>query len=144
MSNSLTAQSLFLNSADYLERYQIALTNVAGSFNEMSSNQAFFNSQIKPNLIDDKAVRFYVYKRLLSEMIVFNPYVKLNVVKLGMTAAVFGETPRLAISVDTEGKLNPIPESDILQAVMQQFNDESLLVQLLNQNILKVSAVFNN
>ena len=109
----------------------------------MVSNQDFFNSQIKPSLINDQSVRFYVYKKILSEMIIFNPYVKLNVAKLGMTAAVFGETPRLAISVDTEGKLNPIPESDILQAVMQQFNDESLLVQLLNQNILKVSAVFN-
>lgn len=144
MPNSLTAQNLFLNSPEHIERYQIALTNVAGSFNQVSTNQAFFDTQIKPGLINDQAARVYVYKRILSEMIVFNPYVKLNVAKLGMTAAVFGETPRLAISVDTEGKLNPIPESDILQAVMHQFNDENLLVQLLNQNILKVSAVFNN
>ena len=76
-------------------------------------------------------------------MIVFNPYVKLNVAKLSMTAAVFGETPLLAISIDNEGKLNPIPESDILQTAIEQFNDESLLAQLLNQNILKISAVFN-
>jgi hypothetical protein len=66
------------------------------------------------------------------------------VAKLGMTAAVFGETTRLTISVNSEGKLNPISESDILQAVIEQFNDENLLAQLLNQNILKVSAVFNN
>jgi hypothetical protein len=144
MSNSLTAQSLFLNSPDYLERYQIALTSAAGTFNEMSTNQAFFDAHIKPSLINDQLVRVYVYKRILSEMIVFNPYVKLNVAKLGMVSAVFGETPRLAVSVDSEGKLNLIPESDILQAVMQQFNDENLLAQLLNQNILKVSAVFNN
>jgi hypothetical protein len=143
MPNSLTAQSLFLNSPEHIERYQIALTNVAGSFNEMSTNSAFFDSEIKPNLIDDQSVRFYVYKRILSEMIVFNPYVKLNVAKLGMTAAVFGETPRLEISIDNEGKLSPISESDILQAVSEQFNDENLLAQLLNQNILKVSAVFN-
>jgi hypothetical protein len=143
MPNSLTAQSLFLNSPEHIERYQIALTNVAGSFNEMSTNSAFFDSEIKPNLIDDQSARFYVYKRILSEMIVFNPYVKLNVAKLGMTAAVFGETPRLEISIDNEGKLNPISESDILQAVSEQFNDENLLAQLLNQNILKVSAVFN-
>jgi hypothetical protein len=116
---------------------------VAGSFNEMSTNSAFFDSEIKPNLIDDQSARFYVYKRILSEMIVFNPYVKLNVAKLGMTAAVFGETPRLEISIDNEGKLSPISESDILQAVSEQFNDENLLAQLLNQNILKVSAVFN-
>ena len=144
MSNSLTAQSLFLNSADYLERYQIALTNVAGSFNEMASDQAFFNSQIKPSLINDEFVRVYVYKRLLSEMIVFNPYVKLHVAKLGMVSAVFGETPRLAISVDNEGRLNPISELDILQAVTEQFNDDNLLTQLLSQDILKVTAVFNN
>jgi hypothetical protein len=144
MPNSLTAQSLFLNSPEYIERYQIALTNVSGSFNEMSTNSAFFDSEIKPNLIDDESVRFYAYKKILSEMIVFNPYVKLNVAKLGMTAAVFGETPRLAISINNEDKLNPISESDILQAVTQQFNDENLLAQLLNQNILKVSAVFNN
>ena len=143
MPNSLTAQSLFLNSPEYIERYQIALTNVSGAFNEMSINSAFFNSEIKPNLIDDKSVRFYAYKKILSEMIVFNPYVKLNVAKLGMTAAVFGETPRLEISIDNEGKLSPISESDILQAVSEQFNDENLLAQLLNQNILKVSAVFN-
>jgi hypothetical protein len=143
MPNSLTAQSLFLNSPEHIERYQIALTNVAGSFNEMSTNSAFFDSEIKPNLIDDQSARFYVYKRILSEMIVFNPYVKLNVAKLGMTAAVFGETPRLEISIDNEGKLSPISESDILQAVSEQFNDENLLAQLLNQNILKVSAVFN-
>jgi hypothetical protein len=144
MPNSLTAQSLFLNSPEYIERYQIALTNVSGSFNEMSTNSTFFNSEIKPNLIDDESVRFYAYKRILSGMIVFNPYVKLNVAKLGMTAAVFGETPRLVISINNEGKLNPISESDILQAVTEQFNDENLLAQLLNQNILKVSAVFNN
>jgi len=143
MPNSLTAQSLFLNSPEYIERYQIALTNVAGSFNETSTNLAFFDNQIKPNLINDKSVRFYAYKRILSEMIVFNPYVKLNVAKLGMTAAVFGETPRLVISINNEDKLNPISESDILQAVTEQFNDENLLSQLLNQNILKVSAVFN-
>ena len=144
MSNSLTAQSLFLNSADYLERYQIALTNVAGSFNEMVSNQDFFNSQIKPSLINDQSVRIYVYKRILSEMIVFNPNVKYHITKLGMVSAVFGETPRLAISVDTEGKLNPISELDILQAVTEQFNDDNLLTQLLSQDILKVTAVFNN
>ena len=143
MPNSLTAQSLFLNSPEYIERYQIALTNVSGSFNEMSTDPGFFGNQIKPNLIDDESVRFYVYKRILSEMIVFNPYVKLNVAKLGMTAAVFGETPRLVISINND-KLNPISESDILQAVIEQFNDENLLAQLLNQNILKVSAVFNN
>jgi hypothetical protein len=108
----------------------------------MSTDPGFFGNQIKPNLIDDESVRFYVYKRILSEMIVFNPYVKLNVAKLGMTAAVFGETPRLVISINND-KLNPISESDILQAVIEQFNDENLLAQLLNQNILKVSAVFN-
>lgn len=143
MSNSLTAQSLFLNSPEHIERYQIALTNVAGSFNEMASNQAFFDTQIKPSLINDQSVRVYVYKRILSELIIFNPYVKLNVAKLGMTAAVFGETPRLAISVNNEGKLSPISESDMLQAVTEQFNDDNLLSQLLNQNILKISAVFN-
>jgi hypothetical protein len=144
MPNSLIAQSLFLNNPEHIERYQIALTNVAGSFNERSTDPNFFDNQIKPDLIDDQSARFYVYKRILSEMIVFNPYVKLNVAKLGMTAAVFGETPRLEISIDNEGKLSPISESDILQAVTEQFNDENLLAQLLNQNILKVSAVFNN
>lgn len=143
MPNSLTAQSLFLNSPDYLERYQIALTNVAGTFNEISINQAFFDSQIKPSLINDQLVRVYGYKRILSEMIVFNPYVKLNVAKLGMASAVFGETPRLAVSVNNEGNLNTIPESAILQAVTEQFNDDNLLAQLLNQNILKVTALFN-
>lgn len=143
MANSLTAQSLFLNSPEHLERYQIALTNVAGSFNEMSTNQAFFDSQIKPSLINYQSVKVYVYKRILSEMIVFNPYVKLNIARLGMVSAVFGETPRLAISVDNEGRLNPISELDILQAVTDQFNDDNLLAQLLNQDILKVTAVFN-
>lgn len=143
MSNSLTAQSLFLNSPEHIERYQIALTNVAGSFNEMASNQAFFDTQIKPSLINDQFVRVYAYKRILSEMIVFKSDVKLNVAKLGMTSAVFGETPRLAISVNNEGKLSPISESDMLQAVTEQFNDDNLLSQLLNQNILKISAVFN-
>ena len=143
MSNSLTAQSLFLNSPEHLERYQIALTNVAGSFNEMSTNQAFFDSQIKPSLINYQSVKVYVYKRILSEMIVFNPYVKLNIARLGMVSAVFGETPRLAISVNNEGNLNPISELDILQAVTEQFNDDNLLAQLLNQDILKVTALFN-
>ena len=143
MPNSLNAQSLFLNSPEYLETYQIALTNVSGSFNEIASSSVFFDAQVKPSLIDDKAVRFYVYKRMLSEMIVFNPYVKLNVAKLSMSAAVFGETPRLAISVNNEGKLNPILESAILQAVTEQFNDDNLLAQLLSQNILKIMALFN-
>lgn len=143
MPNTLTAQSLFLNSPEHIEKYQIALTNVAGSFNEKSSNQAFFDSQIKLHLIDDKSVRFYVYKRILSEMIVFDSSVKFGLTKLGMTAVVFGETPRLAVSVDNEGKLNPILESAILQAVTEQFNDDNLLSQLLSQDILKITALFN-
>ena len=143
MTNSLNAQSLFLNSPDYLERYQIALTNIAGAFNEISTNQAFFDSSIKPSLINDQSVKVYVYKRILSEMIVFNPYVKLNVAKLGMAAAVFGETPKLAISIDNGGKLNLISESAILQAVTEQFNDHNLLSQLLSQNIVKITALFN-
>lgn len=143
MTNSLSAQNLFLNSPEYLEKFQIALTNAAGSFNKTLNDQAFFDSQVKPSLINDQVVRFYIYKRILSEMIVFNPYVKLNVTKLSMAAAVFGETPLLAISIDNEGKLNLIQESNILQTVIDQFNDESLLAQLLNQNIVKISAVFN-
>lgn len=143
MPNTLITQSLFLNSPEHIERYQIALTNVASSFNEMSTNQAFFDSQIKPSLINDQSVKVYVYKRILSEMIVFNSSVKFHVTKLGMTAAVFGETPRLAVSVDNEGKLNPILESAILQAVTEQFNDDNLLSQLLSQDILKITALFN-
>lgn len=143
MANSLTAQNLFLNSPENIEKYQIALTNAAASFNEKSSNQDFFDTQIKPGLSNDQSVRFYVYKKLLSEMIVFNGSVKFHVAKLGMVSAVSGETPRLAISINNEGKLNPVPESDILQAVTEQFSDDNLLAQLLNQNILKVSAVFN-
>lgn len=143
MPNTLTAQSLFLNSPEHIEKYQIALTNVAGSFNEMASDQDFFNSQIKPSLINDQSVRVYVYKRILSEMIIFNPSVKFHITKLGMVSAASGETPGLAISVDNEGRLNAIPESAILQAVTEQFNDDNLLAQLLNQDILKVTAVFN-
>lgn len=143
MPNTLTAQSLFLNSPEHIEKYQIALTNVAASFNEMASDQDFFNSQIKPSLINDQSVRVYVYKRILSEMIIFNPSVKFHITKLGMVSAASGETPGLAISVDNEGRLNAIPESAILQAVTEQFNDDNLLAQLLNQDILKVTAVFN-
>jgi len=143
MPNTLTAQSLFRNSPEYLEKYQVALENVAGQFNQMVSDPVFFDTQIKPILINDQSVRFYAYKRLLSEMIVFNSSVKFSLARLAMTSVVFGENPRLTISVDNEGKLNPIPELDILQAVTEQFNDDNLLAQLLNQNILKVTAVFN-
>lgn len=143
MTNSLDAQSLFRNSPDYLEKYQVALENVAGQFNQMVSDPVFFDTQIKPNLTDDKAVRFYFYKRLLSDMLIFNNYVKLNIANLGMASAVFGETPRLTLSIDTEGKLERIPESDILQAVIQQFNDNNLLIQVLDQNIFKISVLFN-
>lgn len=143
MTNTLTAQSLFRNSPEYLEKYQVALENVAGQFNQMVSDPVFFDTQIKPILINDQSVRFYAYKRLLSEMIVFNSSVKFSLARLAMTSVVFGETPRLTISVDNEGKLNPIPELDILQAVTEQFNDDNLLAQLLNQNILKVTALFN-
>lgn len=143
MTNSLDAQSLFRNSPEYLEKYQVALENVAGQFNQMVSDPVFFNTQIKPNLTDDKAVQFYFYKRLLSDMLIFNKYVKLNIANLGMASAVFGETPRLTLSIDTEGKLERIPESDILQAVTQQFNDNNLLIQVLDQNIFKISVLFN-
>lgn len=143
MLNNLNAQNLFRNSPDYLEIYQTALENVAGQFNGLVTNPAFFDAEIKPTLINDQTVRIYGYKRLLSEMIIFNPYVKFNIAKLAMTAAVFGETPQLLLSTNTEGKLNPILESDILRVVKEQFNDNSLLLQLLNQNIFKISTVFN-
>lgn len=144
MTNTLTAQSLFRNSPEYLEKYQVALENVAGQFNQMVSDPVFFDTQIKPILINDQSVRFYAYKRLLSEMIVFNSSVKFSLAKLAMTAVVSGENPRLTIFIDNEGKLNPISELDILQAVTEQFNDDNLLSQLLSQDILKVTAVFNN
>jgi hypothetical protein len=143
MSNSLTAQSLFRNSAEYLEAYQVALENAAGQFNESTANPTFFNSQIQPILINDQAVRIYGYKRILSEMIIFNPVVKLNLARLAMASAVYGNNPMLAISIDTEGKLEPVSELDILQAVTEQFNDDELLVRLLNQNILKISVGFS-
>jgi hypothetical protein len=143
MPNSLDAQNLFRNSSEYLEIYQTALENVAGQFNGLITNQAFFDADIKPTLINDQTVRIYTYKRLLSEMILFNPYVKFNLAKLAMAAAVFGETPQLLLSVNTEGKLNPILESDILRVVSEQFVDNNLLIQLLNQNIFKISVVFN-
>lgn len=143
MPNTLDAQNLFRNNPEYLEKYQIALENVAGQFNRLVANQTFFDTEIKPNLIDDEAARIYSYKRLLSEMIPFNPYVKFNLAKLAMAAAVFGENPLLSLFVNSEGKLEPILESDILRVVGQQFNDNSLLAQLLSQNILKISVVFN-
>lgn len=143
MPNSLDAQNLFRNSPEYLEIYQTALENVAGQFNGLVTNPAFFDAEIKPTLINDQTVRIYTYKRLLSEMILFNPYVKFNLAKLAMAAAVFGETPQLLLSVNTEGKLNPILESDILRIVNEQFADNNLLIQLLNQNIFKISVVFN-
>lgn len=143
MPNSLDAQNLFRNSSEYLEIYQTALENVAGQFNELITNQAFFDAEIKPTLINDQTVRIYTYKRLLSEMILFNSYIKFNLAKLAMAAAVFGETPQLLLSVNTEGKLNPILESDILRIVNEQFADNNLLIQLLNQNIFKISVVFN-
>ena len=142
-NNSLTAQSLFRNDPEYLERYQIALENAAGQFNRLVSNPTFFDTEIKPSLIDDAAARTYGYKRLLSEMIPFNPYIKFNLAKLAMAAAVFGENPLLSLSVNSEGKIEPILESDILRVVSEQFNDNSLLAQLLIQNILKISVVFN-
>lgn len=141
--NTLESQSLFRNSSEYLEKYQTALQNVAGQFNGSASNQTFFDNQVKPILTNDQNARFYGYKRILSELIVFNPYVTLNLTKLAMAAAVFGETPQLTLSVANDGKLEPILESEIVRVVNEQFNDNNLLVQLLNQNILKISIVFN-
>ena len=141
--NTLESQSLFRDNPDCLIKYQIALENAAGQFNESIANLAFFDSQIKPSLINDQAVEVYFYKRTLSQLIIFNSVVKLNLARLGMAAAVFGENPLLSLSLDSQGKLEPIPESAILQAVIQQFNDNKLLSQLLDQNILKISILFN-
>ena len=141
--NSLESQSLFRDSSEYLVLYQISLENAAGYFNELTSNPVFFDSQIKPSLINDQAVKFYFCKRTLSQLIIFNNVVKLNLARLGMAAAVFGENPLLNLSLDSQGKLEPISESDIRQAVLQQFNDNNLLSQLLDQNILKISILFN-
>lgn len=141
--NSLESQSLFRDSAEYLGLYQIALENAAGHLNEQASSLAFFNSYIKPDLINDQAVKFYFYKRTLSQLIIFNNVVKLNLARLGMAAAVFGENPLLNLSLDSQGKLEPIPEPAILQAVSKQFNDNNLLSQLLDQNILQISILFN-
>lgn len=141
--NSLESQSLFRDSAEYLGLYQIALENAAGHLNEQASSLAFFDSQIKPTLINDQAVKFYFYKRTLSQLIIFNNVVKLNLARLGMAAAVFGENPLLSLSLDSQGKLDPIPESAILQAVLQQFNDNTLLSQLLDQDIFKIFIQFN-
>lgn len=141
--NSLESQSLFRDSAEYLGLYQIALENAAGHLNSQASSLAFFDSQIKPTLINDQAVKFYFYKRTLSQLIIFNNVVKLNLARLGMSAAVFGENPLLSLSLDSQGKLESIPESAILQAVFQQFNDNTLLSQLLDQGIFKIVIQFN-
>ena len=141
--NSLESQSLFRDSAEYLGLYQIALENAAGHLNEQASSLAFFDSQIKPTLINDQAVKFYFYKRTLSQLIIFNNVVKLKLALLGMAAAVFGENPQISLSLDSQGKLEPIPEPLILQAVIQQFNDNKLLSQLLDQDILKIVIQFN-
>ena len=141
--NSLESQSLFRDSAEYLGLYQIALENAAGHLNWQASSLAFFDSHIKPTLINDQAVKFYFYKRNLSQLIIFNNVVKLNLARLGMAAAVFGENPLLSLSLDSQGKLELIPESAILQAVFQQFNDNTLLSQLLDQDIFKIFIQFS-
>ena len=141
--NSLESQSLFRNSPEYLEKYQVALENASGQFNQMISDPAFFDSDIKPTLVNDQAVEFYFYKRILSQLIIFNNGIKSRLAMLGMAAAVFGENPLLSLSLDSQGKLEPIPESAILQAVLQQFNDNKLLSQLLDQNILKIVIQFS-
>lgn len=141
--NSLESQSLFRDSAEYLGLYQIAMQNAAGHLNQQASSFAFFDSQIKPSLINDQAVKFYFYKRILSQLIIFKPDVKLWLSQLGMASAVFGENPLISLSLDSQGKLEPIPESDILQAVIQQFNDNKLLSQLLDQDILKIVIQFS-
>lgn len=141
--NSLESQSLFRDSAEYLVLYQVALENAAGYLTEQASSLAFFDSYIKPGLINDQAVKFYFYKRTLSQLIIFNPVVKLNLARLGMASAVFGENPLLNLSLDSQGKLEPISESDIRQAVFQQFNDNNLLSQLLDQDILKIVVQFS-
>lgn len=141
--NSLESQSLFRDSAEYLVLYQVALENASGHLNEQASSLAFFDSYIKPGLINDQAVKFYFYKRTLSQLIIFNPVVKLNLARLGMAAAVFGEHPLISLSLDSQGKLEPIPEPAILQAVLQQFNDNKLLSQLLDHDILKIVVQFS-
>ena len=141
--NSLESQSLFRDSAEYLVLYQIALENAAAHLNEQASSLAFFDTQIRPSLINDQAVKFYFFKRTLSQLIIFNSEVKLKLGQLGMAAAVFGENPLLTLTIDSQGKLERIPESDIFQAVIQQFNDNKLLSQLLDQNILKIVIQFS-
>lgn len=141
--NSLESQSLFRNSSEYLEKYQVALENASGQFNQMISDPVFFDSDIKPTLVNDQAVKFYFYKRILSQLIIFNNGIKSRLAMLGMAAAVFGENPLLSLSLDSQGKLEPIPESAILQAVLQQFNDDQLLSQLLDQDILKIVIQFS-
>lgn len=142
-ANSYQSQSLFLNSPEYLEKYQIGLTNEALEFNLTAFDPNFFKDQVKFNLNTDQDCKLYVYKRIVSELIVFQPYVRLNLVKLAMSTAVSGNNPRLLLSVDTEGKLGLILENDITRVIKEQFNDTVLLLQLLNQNILKTSIVFN-
>lgn len=137
-SNSLESQALFRDSAEYLAKYQIALENIAGA----PISQAFFEIEIKPLLVTEQNVKLYGYRRMLAEILLFNPYVKLNLAKLAMASAVFGENPKLSLSVNSEGKLEAIPETELLRVAREQFNDDSLLTQLLNQNILKISLVF--
>lgn len=83
-----------------------------------------------------------VIKSLLVDALRFDLNAQLKITELAMAEAVMGVNPKIQLEIDDDGKLISPSEEKIKAAVEAQFNNDLLILELINKNIIKLSLSF--
>lgn len=126
------------------ELYILALQSASQEFVEAINNPAYFAANIQPDLTDIESSFIAATRAKMADLLRFDSVVQFRVVELAMRQAVIGNDPAIILQVSQEGKLIPPSENEIKTAVSSQFANSSLIKELLQKGVIKLSLSWGN
>jgi hypothetical protein len=123
------------------ELYLLALQSDCQEFIQAINTSAYFSTEIQPNLTSFDSIILVVAKSKLADLLRFNQVIPYRITELAMREAVIGSNPKINLQLSPEGKLIPPSEDDIKSATSSQLADNSLIKELLQKSIIKLSLV---
>ena len=123
------------------ELYLLALQSASQEFIQAINTPAFFTANIQPDLTSSDAIFLAVAKAKLADLLRFDQIVPFRITELAMRESVLGSNPKITLELSPEGKLIAPFEDEIKNAVASQLADDSLIKELLQKGIVKLSLV---
>ena len=143
-ANNLDLIRKFLSGEDtptVKELYLLALQSASQEFIQAINTPAFFTANIQPDLVSPESIVLAVAKANLADLLRFDQVIPYRITELAMREAVIGNNPKIELRLSPEGKLIAPFENEIKNAVASQLADDSLIKELLQKGIIKLSLV---